>query len=71
MEGMQSQTVDVKRMKEITLAMRTLEDVLESQGITAADILGKVGGICRINVPFTFILYDLYDLYGIWVPYTT
>lgn len=39
MEAMQANTVDVvKRMKEITLIMRTPEDVLESQGITPADI---------------------------------
>lgn len=39
MEAMQAQTVDViKRMKEITLVMKTPEDVLESQGVTAHDI---------------------------------
>ncbi|XP_010276700.1 PREDICTED: uncharacterized protein LOC104611382 [Nelumbo nucifera] len=39
MEAMQSQTIDViKRMKEITLVMQTPEQVLESQGVTAADI---------------------------------
>lgn len=39
MEAMQAQSVDVvKRMKEITMVMRTPEDVLESQGITPADI---------------------------------
>ncbi|XP_011007136.1 PREDICTED: hsp70 nucleotide exchange factor fes1-like [Populus euphratica] len=38
-EAMQSQSVDViKRMKEITLVMRTPEQVLESQGVTPADI---------------------------------
>ncbi|PNS98861.1 hypothetical protein POPTR_016G100500v4 [Populus trichocarpa] len=38
-EAMQSQSVDViKRMKEITLVMQTPEQVLESQGITPADI---------------------------------
>lgn len=41
MEAMQAQTVDVvQRMKEITLVMRTPEDVLESQGITAENIEG-------------------------------
>ncbi|KAJ6992882.1 hypothetical protein D5086_012545 [Populus alba] len=39
MEAMQSQSVDVvKRMKEITLVMQTPEQVLESQGVTPADI---------------------------------
>ncbi|KAF5729377.1 hypothetical protein HS088_TW21G01542 [Tripterygium wilfordii] len=39
MEAMQAQTVDVvKRMKEITLVMQTPEQVLESQGVTPADI---------------------------------
>ena len=41
MEAMQSQSVDVvKRMKEITLVMQTPEQVLESQGVTPADIEG-------------------------------
>ena len=61
MEAMQAQTVDVvKRMKEITLVMRTPEDVLESQGITAADIEGKFWGIYRKIAPFTFVLYDFF-----------
>ena len=39
MEAMQAQTIDVvKRMKEITLVMQTPEQVLESQGVTPADI---------------------------------
>lgn len=39
MEAMQSQTIDVvKRMKEITQVMQTPEQVLESQGVTPADI---------------------------------
>lgn len=39
MEAVQGQTVDViKRMKEITLVMKTPEQVLESQGVTAQDI---------------------------------
>ncbi|XWS67098.1 hypothetical protein CRYUN_Cryun05aG0257600 [Craigia yunnanensis] len=39
MEAMQSQSIDViKRMKEITLVMQTPEQVLEAQGVTAADI---------------------------------
>lgn len=43
MEAMQAQTVDVvQRMKEITLVMKTPDDVLQSQGITAADIEGIV-----------------------------
>lgn len=39
MEAMQAQTVDVvKRMKEITLIMKIPDDVLESHGITPANI---------------------------------
>ncbi|KAI3954664.1 hypothetical protein MKW98_019795 [Papaver atlanticum] len=39
MEAMQAQTVDVvKRMKEITLVMKTPENVLEEQGVTSAEI---------------------------------
>ncbi|KAJ0987800.1 hypothetical protein J5N97_006156 [Dioscorea zingiberensis] len=39
MEAMQAQTVDVvKRMKEITLVMKTPDDVLEAQGVTPSDI---------------------------------
>ncbi|XWS59840.1 hypothetical protein CRYUN_Cryun08bG0156500 [Craigia yunnanensis] len=39
MEAMQSQSVDViKRMKEITLVIQTPEQVLEAQGVSAADI---------------------------------
>ncbi|WJX43183.1 hypothetical protein P8452_30321 [Trifolium repens] len=39
MEAMQAQTVDVvKRMKEITLVMKTPEQELENQGVTPADI---------------------------------
>ncbi|KAI3979358.1 hypothetical protein MKX01_014374 [Papaver californicum] len=39
MEAMQSQTIDVvKRMKEITLVMKTPENVLEEQGVTSAEI---------------------------------
>lgn len=39
MEAMQAQTIDVvKRMKEITLVMKTPDNVLEEQGVTATDI---------------------------------
>ncbi|OAY83554.1 uncharacterized protein LOC109718202 [Ananas comosus] len=39
MEAMQAQTVDVvKRMKEITLVMKTPEDVLQAQGVTPENI---------------------------------
>lgn len=39
MEAMQAQTVDiVKRMKEITLVMKTPEQELENQGVTPTDI---------------------------------
>lgn len=41
MEAIQAQTVDViKRMKEITLVMKTPEQELEAQGVTPADIEG-------------------------------
>lgn len=41
MEAMQAQTVDViKRMKEITLVMKTPEQELEAQGITPQEIEG-------------------------------
>ena len=43
MEAMQAQTIDVvKRMKEITLVMKTPDNVLEEQGVTATDIEGIV-----------------------------
>lgn len=43
MEAMQAQSVDVvKRMKEITIVMQTPEQVLESQGVTPADIEGRI-----------------------------
>ncbi|KAG6430661.1 hypothetical protein SASPL_108733 [Salvia splendens] len=39
MEAMQGQTIDViKRMKDITLVMKTPEQVLESQGVTPQDV---------------------------------
>ncbi|XWS55640.1 hypothetical protein CRYUN_Cryun09bG0018400 [Craigia yunnanensis] len=39
MEAMQSQSIDViKRMKEITLVMQAPEQVLEAQGVTAANL---------------------------------
>ncbi|KAL8517540.1 hypothetical protein ACS0TY_015698 [Phlomoides rotata] len=39
MEAMQAQTVDViQRMKEITLVMKTPEEVLESQGVSPQDL---------------------------------
>ncbi|XP_031484702.1 uncharacterized protein LOC116253869 isoform X2 [Nymphaea colorata] len=41
LEAMEGQTVNVlKRMKEITLVMKTPENILETQGVTAADIEG-------------------------------
>lgn len=41
MEAMQAQTVDViKRMKEITLVMKTPEKELEAQGVSPAEIEG-------------------------------
>lgn len=43
MEAMQAQTVDVvKRMKEITLVMKTPEDVLQAQGVTPENIEGNL-----------------------------
>jgi hypothetical protein len=48
-EAMQSQSVDViKRMKEITLVMQTPEQVLESQGVTPADIEGTLCWVLMI-----------------------
>lgn len=39
MEAMQAQTIDVvKRMKEITLVMKTPDNILEEQGVTATDL---------------------------------
>ncbi|CAA6669393.1 unnamed protein product [Spirodela intermedia] len=39
MEAMQAQTVDVvKRMKEITLVMKTPEEVLQAQGVSPSDL---------------------------------
>lgn len=46
MEAMQAQAVDViKRMKEITLVMKTPEHVLEAQGVTTADLEGNAMNI--------------------------
>lgn len=57
MEAMQAQTVDViRRMKEITLVMQTPEDVLEAQGVTSADIEGK---ICETRITLSFVLVIL------------
>lgn len=42
MEAMQAHAVDVvKRMREITMVMRTPEEVLEAQGVTPSDIEGN------------------------------
>lgn len=58
MEAMQAQSVDVvRRMKEITLVMQTPEDVLEAQGVSAADIEGFFYFYCfKINL-FALFLY--------------
>jgi hypothetical protein len=49
MEAMQENTLDVvKRMKEITLVMKTPEDVLQSQGVTPENIEGTVWSILVI-----------------------
>jgi hypothetical protein len=50
MEAMQENTLDVvKRMREITLVMKTQEDVLQSQGVTLENIEGTVWSvICRL-----------------------
>lgn len=43
MEAMQAQTVDVvKRMKEITLVMKTPEEVLQAQGVSPSDLEGSM-----------------------------
>jgi hsp70-interacting protein len=49
MEAMQENTIDVvKRMKEITLVMKTPEDVLQSQGVTPENIEGTVWSVISI-----------------------
>lgn len=43
MDAMEAQTVDaIKRMKEITLVMKTPEEQLEAQGVTAAELVGNI-----------------------------
>lgn len=65
MEAMQANTIDVvKRMKEITLVMRTPEDVLESQGITPADIEGMLDEL-EEHVESIDMANDLHSIGGL------
>ncbi|CAN0906822.1 Hsp70 nucleotide exchange factor FES1 [Linum grandiflorum] len=65
MEAMQAQTVDVvKRMKEITLVMQTPEDVLESQGVTPADIEGMLDEL-QEHVESIDMANDLHSIGGL------
>jgi hypothetical protein len=57
MEAMQENTLDVvKRMKEITLVMKTPEDVLQSQGVTPENIEGTVCCILVITQLVSIVL---------------
>ncbi|XVE76393.1 hypothetical protein DITRI_Ditri12bG0169000 [Diplodiscus trichospermus] len=65
MEAMQSQTIDViKRMKEITLVMKTPEQVLEAQGVTAADIEDMLDEL-QEHVESIDMANDLYSIGGL------
>lgn len=65
MEAMQAQSVDVvKRMKEITLVMKTPEDVLEAQGVTPADILGMLDEL-QEHVESIDMANDLHSIGGL------
>ena len=62
---MQSQTVDVvKRMKEITQVMQTPEQVLESQGVTPAEIEGLLDEL-QEHVESIDMANDLYSIGGL------
>lgn len=63
MEAMQAQSVDViKRMKEITLVMRTPEQVLEAQGVSPGDIEGSIPKslVLRTLLYILFICFFLF-----------
>ncbi|XP_030480711.1 hsp70 nucleotide exchange factor FES1 [Cannabis sativa] len=65
MEAMQAQSVDVvKRMKEITLVMQTPEQVLEAQGVTAADIEGMLDEL-QEHVESIDMANDLHSIGGL------
>ncbi|WOL08409.1 hypothetical protein Cni_G17162 [Canna indica] len=65
MEAMQAQTVDVvKRMKEITLVMKTPEDVLEAQGIKPADIVEMLDEL-QEHVESIDMANDLHSIGGL------
>ncbi|KAK4800798.1 hypothetical protein SAY86_021285 [Trapa natans] len=65
MEAMQAQSVDViRRMKEITLVMQTPMQVLESQGVTSADIEGMLDEL-QEHVEAIDMANDLYSIGGL------
>ncbi|XP_078436102.1 hsp70 nucleotide exchange factor fes1-like [Wolffia australiana] len=65
MDAMQAQTVDVvKRMKEITLLMKTPEDVLQAQGVTASDIEGLLDELME-HVESIDMANDLHSIGGL------
>ncbi|KAL9247119.1 hypothetical protein vseg_020584 [Gypsophila vaccaria] len=65
MEAMQSQTIDVvKRMKEITQVMQLPEQVLESQGVTPAEIEDLLGEL-QEHVESIDMANDLYSIGGL------
>lgn len=70
MEAMQAQSVDViKRMKEITLVMKTPEQVLEAQGVTSAHIEGSVNPHqCWFHKMLILLLHSVLNL-GTFVRY--
>ncbi|XP_074571029.1 uncharacterized protein LOC141827637 [Curcuma longa] len=65
MEAMQAQTVDVvKRMKEITLVMKTPGDVLEAQGIKPCDIVDMLDEL-QEHVESIDMANDLHSIGGL------
>ncbi|KAJ8479781.1 hypothetical protein OPV22_023508 [Ensete ventricosum] len=65
MEAMQAQTVDVvKRMKEITLVMKTPEDVLEAQGVKPEDIVEMLDEL-QEHVESIDMANDLHSIGGL------
>ncbi|KAF3788172.1 Hsp70-binding protein 1 [Nymphaea thermarum] len=65
LEAMEGQTVNVlKRMKEITLVMKTPENILETQGVTAANIEGMLDEL-QEHVESIDMANDLYAIGGL------
>ncbi|KAG6487308.1 uncharacterized protein LOC122009642 [Zingiber officinale] len=65
MEAMQAQTVDVvKRMKEITLVMKTPGDVLDAQGIKPCDIVDMLDEL-QEHVESIDMANDLHSIGGL------